>query len=251
MQHHNGSPTRSSQEPLSKSFSQSSPARVHEIVAGLAVAVRPRAPQDNGLQKTAATAGSNGNGGTANVVPIDAPVQTMNIPSKEEDQQNAPSAFAALRTASRAITQFYDLVLAPTGLKGTQFVILQAIHEAGEVAQCDFARDFAIAVPTLSRRFGGLRRKDYIQIRRGDRHGERIYSLTEKGAETYKNALPYWERAQYRLRTAMGEDSWTQMMELADRIRQAAVDAEQLRTDNQRPASAQSGIDSVLMIESD
>lgn len=251
MQHHNGPPSRSLQEPLTKTFSQSSTARVHEIVAGLSVAVRPRAPQDKGSQKAAAAAIANGNGASTNVVPFGSPLTTMNIPSKETEQQNAPSAFAALRTASRAITQFYDLVLAPTGLKGTQFVILQAIHEAGEVAQCDFARDFAIAVPTLSRRFGGLRRKDYIQIRRGDRHGERIYSLTEKGVETYKNALPYWERAQYRLRTALGEDSWTQMLELVDRIRQAAVDAEQLRTDNQRPASVQSDTDSILAIESD
>lgn len=251
MQHHNGSPSRSPQGSLSKTFSQSSPARVHEIVAGLSVAVRPRTPQDNGLQKAGVAPITNGNGGNGNVIPIDPSAHTMNIPSTETEQQNSPSAFAALRTASRAITQFYDLVLAPTGLKGTQFVILQAIHEAGEVAQCDFARDFAIAVPTLSRRFGGLRRKDYIQIRRGDRHGERIYSLTEKGVETYKNALPYWERAQRRLRTALGEDSWTQMLELADRIRQAALDAEQLRTDNQRPAAVQSGTDSILAIEGD
>jgi len=250
MPHHNGSPVHSQQEPLTKTFSPSSAARVHEVVSGLSVAVRPRTSKDNGSQKAAATSVSNGNG-SANVVPIDSSVHTMNIPSKETEPPNGFSAFAALRTASRAITQFYDLVLAPTGLKGTQFVILQAIHEAGEVAQCDFARDFAIAVPTLSRRFGGLRRKDYIQIRRGDRHGERIYSLTEKGVETYKAALPYWERAQYRLRTALGEDSWTQMLELADRIRRAAVDAEQLRTGNQRPASMHSGIDSILAIESD
>lgn len=251
MQHHNGSPSRSQQDPLSKTFSPSSPARVQEIVAGLSVSVRPRTSQDNGLQKLGPVAVANGNGGTGNLVPTDPSAHTLNIPSRETEQQNAPSAFAALRTASRAITQFYDLVLAPTGLKGTQFVILQAIHEAGEVAQCDFARDFAIAVPTLSRRFGGLRRKDYIQIRRGDRHGERIYSLTDKGLETYKNALPYWERAQYRLRTALGEDSWAQMLQLADRIRQAAVDAEQLRTDNQRPASLPAGADTILAIESD
>jgi len=251
MQHHNGSPARSQQGPLSKSFSQQSPARVQEIVAGLSVAVRPRTPQDNGSQKAAATPALHGNGRTINVVPLDASTHTINVPLKETDHQGTPSAFAALRTASRAITQFYDLVLAPTGLKGTQFIILQAIHEAGEVAQCDFARDFAIAVPTLSRRFGGLRRKDYIQIRRGDRHGERIYSLTEKGVETYKAALPYWERAQYRLRMALGEDSWAEMLQLADRIRRAAVDAEQLRTDNQRPASVLAGTDSVLAIESD
>ena len=148
-----------------------------------------------------------------------------------------PSAFAALRTAARAVTQFYDLVLAPTGLKATQFLILQAIRSAGEIAQCDFAREFGIAVPTLSRRFGGLRRKELIQIRRGERHGERIYSLTPKGEATFNMALPYWERAQRRLRTAMGEGDWNGILQLSTRIRIAAIDAEQLRTANQDPST--------------
>ena len=151
------------------------------------------------------------------------------------------SACVALRTASRAVTQLYDLVLAPTGLKATQFSILHAIHEAGEVAQCDFAREHAIAVPTLSRRFGGLRRKNYIQIRTGTRHGEHIYSLTAKGAEAFEKALPYWERAQHRLRTALGESDWHMLFDLSERVRLAALDAEQLRTGNQlRPVLASS-----------
>ena len=153
-----------------------------------------------------------------------------------QDETAMPSAFSALRTASRGVTQFYDLVLAPTGLKATQFVILQAIRSAGEIAQCDFAREFGIAVPTLSRRFGGLRKKEYIQIRRGERHGERIYRLTPKGEEVFNLALPYWQRAQRRLRTALGEEDWSGMLALAEKIRSAAISAEKLRTPNQFPA---------------
>ena len=155
----------------------------------------------------------------------------------ETGPETVTSAFAALRTATRAVTQFYDLVLSPTGLKTTQFVILQAINAAGEIAQCDFAREFGIAVPTLSRRFGGLRKKELIQIRRGERHGERIYRLTGKGEEALRQALPYWERAQRRLRTALGNDDWDQLLDLAERVRKAASQAEQLRTDNQSSAT--------------
>lgn len=160
------------------------------------------------------------------------------MPRADVSEETMSSGFTALRTATRAVTQFYDLVLAPTGLKATQFVILQAIRAAGEIAQCDFAREFGIAVPTLSRRFGGLRKKEYIQIRRGERHGERIYSLTAKGEQAFNLALPYWERAQRRLRTALGEDDWCSMLQLASRIRNAAINAEELRTANQRPAAA-------------
>jgi DNA-binding MarR family transcriptional regulator len=159
------------------------------------------------------------------------------LAESSRDMEPMPSAFAALRTAARAVTQFYDLVLAPTGLKATQFIILQAIRSAGEIAQCDFAREFGIAVPTLSRRFGGLRRKELIQIRRGERHGERIYSLTPKGETAFNMALPYWERAQRRLRTAMGEEDWCGILQLSARIRNAAINAEQLRTANQDPST--------------
>lgn len=149
------------------------------------------------------------------------------------EKETVTSAFAALRTATRAVTQFYDLVLSPTGLKTTQFVILQEINAAGEIAQCDFAREFGIAVPTLSRRFGGLRKKELIQIRRGERHGERIYRLTPKGQDALHVAVPYWDRAQRRLKTVLGNADWDQLLELAERVRKAASHAEQLRTDNQ------------------
>lgn len=151
--------------------------------------------------------------------------------------ETVTSAFTALRTATRAVTQFYDLVLSPTGLKTTQFVILQEINAAGEIAQCDFAREFGIAVPTLSRRFGGLRKKELIQIRRGERHGERIYRLTPKGQDALRQALPYWERAQRRLKTVLGNEDWDRLLDLTERVRKAAAHAEQLRTDNQGSAA--------------
>lgn len=111
-------------------------------------------------------------------------------------------------------------------------MILRAIHEAGEIAQCSFARDHAIAVETLSRRFGALRKKGYVQLRLGGRHCERIYTLTDKGRQAMANALPYWDRAQRRLRAALGEADWQNMLALADRISGAAVAAAQQQTNN-------------------
>lgn len=143
------------------------------------------------------------------------------------------SPCAALRAASRAVTQLYDLVLSPTELKATQFIALHAIDEAGEIAQCQFARDHTIAVETLSRRFSGLRRKGLIQVRRGDRHGERIYSLTDKGKEALHNALPYWDRAQDRFRRTLGQEEWSEMLHKLNRLRTAALQAAELRTNNQ------------------
>jgi len=141
-------------------------------------------------------------------------------------------ACAALRRASRCVTQLYDLVLSPCGLKATQFVALRAIEQAGEIAQFQFARQYCVAVETLSRRFGGLRRKGLLKVRTGSRHGEQIYSLTEQGKKVLEEASPYWERAQERLKASLGPGDWELVFTLGDRVAKAALNAEKLRTRN-------------------
>ena len=138
---------------------------------------------------------------------------------------------AALRRAARSAAQLYDLVLEPTGLKATQFFMLKVIAEAGEIPQWKFARDHAVAVETLSRRFATLRRRNLIAVRTGN-HGEQIYSLTQEGAETFARALPYWERAQARLKKTLGRPQSQLLLQLCERTADAARDAQQLRIVN-------------------
>jgi DNA-binding MarR family transcriptional regulator len=144
----------------------------------------------------------------------------------------APCTCGTLRRASRAVTNLYDLVLAPSGLRLTQFLVLKALHEEGRVAQCDFAREHDIAVETLSRRFGALRRKGLVEMHMGDRHGERVYNLTAEGHEAFLGALPYWERAQERLSNVLGEPDVRKLLEMCERVRQAAHSAENVRAKN-------------------
>jgi DNA-binding MarR family transcriptional regulator len=159
------------------------------------------------------------------------------VQSQLNSSDNMPAviagACAGLRSASRSVTQLYDLVLAPTGLKATQFIMLKAIYEAGEIAQCDFARRHAVAVETLSRRFAGLRKKGFVELRIGKNHSERIYALTDDGRRVLERALPYWDLAQRRLRHALGEEDWINLERFSQRICRAAREAEHLRMNNQ------------------
>jgi len=141
-------------------------------------------------------------------------------------------ACAALRSAARSTTQLYDLVLQPSGLKATQFTALRTIAEAGEIAQWKFARENAIAVETLSRRFTALRKKGLISSRVGGNHGERIYRLTEQGKEALNRAIPYWERAQERLRQTLGTAEMDALLKICEDAVEAARQAEQLRASN-------------------
>jgi DNA-binding MarR family transcriptional regulator len=140
-----------------------------------------------------------------------------------------------VRRASRSISQLYDLVLAPTGLKATQFTILLAIGEE-ETAQCWLAEHYAVAVETLSRRLASLRRRGLVQFEEGPVHHERIYSLTEEGRRELSKALPYWNRAQQRLRTIVGETDWVLLFQLLDRVAVKALEAQLVRATNGFPA---------------
>jgi len=169
--------------------------------------------------------------GQLSSAPVQIKLQTL-ISERILEDTDAGCACVALRRASRCVTQLYDLVLAPCGLKCTQFVSLRAIDEAGEIAQYQFARQYTVAVETLSRRLGALRRKGLVKVRTGTRHGEQIYSLTDDGKKVLEQARPYWERAQERLKTALGEADWNILFSIADRVASAALQAEKLRLPN-------------------
>jgi DNA-binding MarR family transcriptional regulator len=123
-------------------------------------------------------------------------------------------------------------VLQPTGLKATQFIALQTIEQAGELPQWQFARQHAVAVETLSRRLAVLRRRGLVSVRTGRNHCERIYRLTEEGKMALARAMPYWERAQERLRRTLGDDETQMLLRLCENTVAATQEAEELRTSN-------------------
>lgn len=148
-------------------------------------------------------------------------------------------ACASLRRSSRAVCHLYDLVLSPTGLKLTQFIMLHAIGEAGEIAHCDLARHFVASEETFSRRLASARRAGWVEMKRGERN-RRVYCLTERGRALLQSATPYWQRAQARMRRELGELDWETLSAFADRVTQAALRAEQARSTNGRPSAVAS-----------
>lgn len=134
-------------------------------------------------------------------------------------------ACASVRRASRAVCHLYDLVLSPTGLKVTQFVILDVIYRAGEIAHCDLARQLVASEETLSRRLASARAAGWLNMSVGSR-SRRIYSMTVAGRKLLESAMPYWERAQERIRGELGETDWQILAAFAERVTQAALRAE-------------------------
>lgn len=145
---------------------------------------------------------------------------------------------AALRRASRAVTHLYDQVLLPTGLKATQVVILLAIQQSGELAQWRLADQLGVSDEALSRRLATLRKGGLVAHRIGiERTGERLYQLTAYGVRRCEEVMPYWNRAQTRLRTTIGSEEWEALLEITRDIAEKAKRAEHLRCVNSEHVS--------------
>jgi DNA-binding MarR family transcriptional regulator len=144
-------------------------------------------------------------------------------------------ACSLTRRAARSVTQLYDLVLTPVKMKATQFVLLRAIAEAGQIAQWQLGRDLSIAVETLTRRLATMRRAGWVELRSSSDRRERLYCITDAGRAQLEKALPYFGRAQRRLQDQLGADGWRQMQQCLDRLAHAAERSISARSKNVAP----------------
>ncbi len=115
---------------------------------------------------------------------------------------------ANLRRAARVVTQIYDDALRPSGLRSSQFTLLQTLNIAPGISQKRLAGLLEFDSTTLTRTLAFLRGKGWLCAEPGkDRRALRL-SLTAAGLREYKRAEPYWQSAQKRLRRELGEANW-------------------------------------------
>jgi len=111
-----------------------------------------------------------------------------------------------LRKAMRAVSQHYDNIMAPAGLRGTQFSILTALHYAGSVKISQLAEALVMDRTTLTRNLKPLEKDGYLKILPGldDRRSRRV-NITPAGKKIRANALPYWQQAQEEMVDFLGK----------------------------------------------
>ena len=126
-----------------------------------------------------------------------------------------PCACANLRRADRVVSQFYEAALRPSGLRITQFTLLQALSLAPKMSQKQLSALLQIDSTTLTRTLAPLRRKGWLQSKTGTDRRESRLSLTAAGKRQYQRVLPYWQAAQKGLRRALGTKGWNQLIETA------------------------------------
>jgi DNA-binding MarR family transcriptional regulator len=111
----------------------------------------------------------------------------------------------ALRKATRRVSQLYDAVLAPTGLRSTQRSILMHIARAGAPNLGDLALSLVLDRSALGHNLKPLERDGLvtIDVDPADRRS-RLARLTKKGEAKLRESAVLWDVAQTRFETAFG-----------------------------------------------
>ena len=146
-----------------------------------------------------------------------------------------------VRKAARALTAFYDQVMAPTGLRATQGTLLVALARAGDIPVTRLAGILGMDRTTLTRNLEPLERDRLVVIRPGEDRRVKLAGITEKGRKTLAAAIPFWREAQRQIAEGTGAGRWTELRRelgritaLADEAAGGAAEPDEGRTHHRR-----------------
>jgi DNA-binding MarR family transcriptional regulator len=113
----------------------------------------------------------------------------------------------AIRQAARHVTQFYDQLFAPVGLRATQYAILSRLRRDGPMTINALAAALVMDRTTLGRNILPLQRDGLIEVvaAPADRR-RRELRLTAAGVARQRAASERWGVAQARFDEVFGRD---------------------------------------------
>jgi len=131
-------------------------------------------------------------------------------------------ACATVRRTDRVLTQFYDEILAPSGLYITQFTLLATLSQAAPVTINRLAEIMDMDRTTLSRNLEVLAKQHMVRIEEGEDRRTRQVHLTQEGEQALRRALPLWQEAQARIEHALGRERFDGLLTELSAVRTAA-----------------------------
>jgi DNA-binding MarR family transcriptional regulator len=122
----------------------------------------------------------------------------------------------SVRKASRRLTQLYDDVLAPIGMRSTQYSILAELAARSESPTLtELAEAMVSDRSSLGHALRPLIRDGYVTLQRGqaDRRTQQV-GLTKRGQAKFREGLKHWRTAQEILVSLYG-DKWSESLRTA------------------------------------
>lgn len=133
---------------------------------------------------------------------------------KEKHQQEDTTSFKELaetctcmhvRKAARVITQLYDTLLQPSGLRATQLILLVTLALSEQKTVMQLAERLVMDRSALARSLKPLENQGLLTVEPGSDRRTRVVQLTEQGRHALRRALPSWRQAQEQVIAYFGE----------------------------------------------
>ena len=121
---------------------------------------------------------------------------------------------SAAKKAARRLCLMYDTVLAPTGLKSTQYGILSELNSRGAALPTvrELAEELVMDRSTLGQNLRPLERDGLVTLLTDPKdRRNRLIALTRSGLGKFKEAAKYWKIAQDRFEATFGEQEATNL----------------------------------------
>src|SRR5437660_7070826 len=143
-----------------------------------------------------------------------------------------------LRMVSRAVTQLYDDLLRPSGLRITQFSILATIARMGASNLRQLEDTLAIDQTTLTRSLNLLERDRVIERVPHPDGRIKAMRLTSKGRRALEVARPLWTQAQARVLRELRTKGWADLQRRLAHVLDVAVKKRGRRRSRVQPRGA-------------
>lgn len=127
-----------------------------------------------------------------------------------------------LRKASRAVSQFYDEMLRPAGIRGTQYSLLVILQMQSPITVTQLAERAVMDRTTLTRNLEVLQKQGLVEVISGADRRTRRVSLTANGLEVLHKAYPLWLQAQSKIRETISEERLQTLLQNLMELVQAA-----------------------------
>ena len=117
-----------------------------------------------------------------------------------------------IRKAARAISQLYDDVLRPSGLRVTQFSILAVTKRLGPVTVTRLAEETVTDRTTLTRNLKLLAQQRLVRVVPREDRREREITLTDRGRAALAQAYPFWKSVQAQVAKGLGPERFRRLL---------------------------------------
>jgi DNA-binding MarR family transcriptional regulator len=145
-------------------------------------------------------------------------------PSRVAELEEAHRCLSfALRRAMRSVTRRYDAEFRATGLRGTQFTLLVLLDDSGPITTTALASRMALERSTVSRNVALLAAGGMVRIEAGDDARTRLVSITTRGRQAARRALPAWRKAHAAMRVLLGGATFDDLIRRLEIIERASA----------------------------